>query len=107
MSEHEVDIFDADPERVVSVTVGELRSLCRELYADGYCDRGRGLIDGDGVNESLSELVTVHERTCHFVDRDEDGNPAAYRDGFCDRCGEEMDDADRFCPNCGAEVVDE
>lgn len=63
--------------------------------------------DGDIFDESYVSKRYVQQRTCHFVDRDENGNPAAYRDGFCDRCGEEMDDADLFCPNCGAEVVDE
>ena len=94
MTDHEVYIFDADPDTVVSVTVRELRCLCTDEWE--YC-----------ASDEDDSDIAIPERTCHFVDRDEDGNPAAYRDGFCDRCGEEMDDADRFCPNCGAEVVDE
>ena len=32
----EVRIFDADPERVVSVTVGELQELCQWAYGCGH-----------------------------------------------------------------------
>lgn len=103
MTDHEVYIFGSDPERVVSVAVGKLRSLCEEMYAGGVEYEDGGVM----MCGTTAEHAIVHERTCHFVDRDEDGNPAAYRDGFCDRCGEEMDDADRLCPNCGAEVVGE
>lgn len=108
MSEHEVYILDADPERVVSVTVGELRELWRDAYPP-----------------------TIHERTCHFVWHDMtpcDGAPdltepdGEYR---CSACGKAPDidvqnaidtmQADYYpsaipeaipvCPICGARVV--
>lgn len=133
MSEHEVYIFESDPKRVVSVTVKELQRLCRELYADGSCDRGLGLIDGDDMSESLSELVTIHERTCHFyyVDMTNyDVGPNFVEPDVewrCSACGEAPDvgtqeqidslmadyypsaipEAIPVCPICGARVVGE
>ena len=104
----EVRIFDADPERVVSITVGELQKLWEN-----------GAVFGDSA--------TIHERTCHFVFRDESySTPDGYeQDGtyYCSACGcdlpdwmqEHVDDIqagnidndiDR-CPICGARVVGE
>ena len=98
-----IRIFDADPERVVSVNVGELQGLWRDAYPPA-----------------------IHERTCHFVFRDESySTPDGYeQDGtyYCSACGcdlpdwmqEHVDDIqagkiddyiDR-CPICGARVVD-
>ena len=100
----EVRIICADPERVVSVTVGELQELWRDAYSP-----------------------TVHERTCRFVFRDESYSTldGCEQDGtyYCSACGcdlpdwmqEHVDDIqagnidndiDR-CPICGARVVDE
>ena len=84
MSEHEVYIFDGDPKRVVSVTVGELRSLCTD-------ERDYGVADEDDSD------IAIPERTCHMVD------------GYCDVCGKpdpSSGDA-AFCAHCGARVVDE
>ena len=99
-----IRILDADPERIVSVTVGELQELWRDAYTP-----------------------TIHERTCHLVFRDEsyltpDG---CEQDGtyYCSACvcdlpdwmQEHVDDIQAgtiendidHCPNCGARVVGE
>ena len=104
-----VRIFDEDPERVVSVTVGELQKPWT-IQSDDWLRH-----------------PTVHERTCHFVFRDESySTPDGYeQDGtyYCSACGcdlpdwmqEHVDDIqagkidndiDR-CPICGARVVGE
>jgi ribosomal protein S27AE len=79
-----IRIFDADPERVVSVTVGELRSLIN------------GAVPGDIGDEF------IHERTFHMKKtlRPMYGNK-------CSRCGGGVMESVRFCPNCGARLVDE
>lgn len=61
MTDHEVYIYDGDPERVVSVTVGELRGLCID-------ERGYGVSDEDDSD------ISIPERTCHMID------------GYCDVC---------------------
>ena len=101
-----VRIFDADPERVVSVTVGELQELWEN-----------GAVFGDSA--------TVHERTCHFVYRDESYSTpyGCEQDGayYCSACGcdlpdwmqEHVDDIQAgniendidHCPICGARLV--
>ena len=101
-----IRIFDADPERVVSVTVGELR----KAVTTGWYFNDYGL---------------VHERTCHFVYRDESYSTpyGCEQDGayYCSACGcdlpdwmqEHVDDIQAgtiendidHCPNCGARVV--
>lgn len=114
MTDHEVYIFDGDPRRVVSVTVNELQRLCRELYADGSDDRGLGLIDGEEMNESLSELVTVHERTCHMLECHEWQDEWEPYGIYCSECKEFVPDWNskdnppmpKYCPHCGARVVD-
>ena len=95
----EVCIIGADPERVVSVTVGDLETLL-----DDGMDVEAGFI-GIGT-------VTIHERTCH------NGAPHYIR-FLCSEChyviyhddanetGEPDEDRIKFCPNCGARVVDE
>ena len=108
-----IRIIGADLERVVSVTVGDLETV---LY-DGM-DVEAGFI-GIGT-------VTIHERTCHFVFRDEScSTPDGYeQDGtyYCSACGcdlpdwmqEHVDDIQAGniendiyrCPICGARVVD-
>ena len=109
-----IRIIGADPERVVSVTVGDLETLL-----DDGMDVEAGFI-GIGT-------VTIHERTCHFVFRDESySTPDGYeQDGtyYCSACGRDLpawlqehvddiqagnidNDIDR-CPICGARVVDE
>lgn len=109
----EVRIIGADPERVVSVTVGDLETLL-----DDGMDVETGFI-GIGT-------VTIHERTCHFIFRDESySTPDGYeQDGtyYCSACGcdlpdwmqEHVDDIHAgniendidHCPNCGARVAD-
>ena len=109
-----VRIIGADPERVVSVTVGELQNLCKWAYGCGH--------DFVGMSDA-----TIRERTCHFVYRDESYSTpyGCEQDGayYCSACGcdlpdwmqEHVDDIqagnidndiDR-CPICGARVVDE
>ena len=122
MSEHEIDIFDADPERVVSVTVGELRGLCEEMYGDGVEDCGGSDVR---ISDTLAELITIHDRTCRFVYRDESySTPDGFeQDGtyYCSACAcdlpdwmqEHVDDIQAgnidndidCCPHCGARVV--
>ena len=93
----EVRIFDADPERVVSVTVGELQNLCKWEYGCGH--------DFVGMSDA-----TVHERTCH-------NSAPHYLRFLCSEChhviyhddanetGEPDEDGIKFCPNCGARVI--
>lgn len=105
-------IFDTDPERVVSVTVGDLETLL-----DDGMDVEAGFI-GIGT-------VTIHERTCRFVFRDESYSTpyGCEQDGayYCSACGcdlpdwmqEHVDDIQAgniendidCCPICGARVV--
>ena len=84
MTDHEVDIFDADQEQVVSVTVGELRCLCTDEWEHCASDED----DSD---------MSIPERTCHMVD------------GYCDVCGKpDPSSGDAlFCAHCGAGVVGE
>ena len=100
----EVRIFDEDPERVVSVTVGDLETLL-----DDGMDVEAGFI-GIGT-------VAIHERTCHIqkIDwMDKIGNkPFPRHKVVCSACGLELEsDMSRglpsfyhFCPQCGARVV--
>ena len=105
----EVRIFDADPERVVSVTVGELQKPWT-IQSDDWLRH-----------------PTVRERTCHFVYRDESYSTpyGCEQDGayYCSACGcdlpdwmqEHVDDIQAgkiendidCCPICGARVVGE
>ena len=95
----EVRIFDEDPERVVSVTVGELRNLCKWAYGCGH--------DFVGMSDA-----TVHERTCNMVWIDRVGYVNRWR---CDACGcrsvERIvsdglhDPAPAWCHRCGSRVV--
>ena len=97
-----VSVIGADPEQVVSVTMGDLETLL-----DDGMDVEAGFI-GIGT-------VTIHERTCH----DTCENLCEFS---CSECGAEFDvnknweptmwadgkaTIPRFCPNCGARVVDE
>lgn len=98
----ELDIFAADSDTVVSVTVDELRKL--------YC---QGLSRGP-VGDYDHQGTTIPERTCH------DASDSAW-DLECSRCGCEMLGSNAepalwmdslamppsFCPNCGARVVEE
>ena len=106
-----VRILDADPERVVSVTVGELQELLRAKNHTAY----------------QFHTQTVHERTCHFVYRDESYSTpdGCEQDGtyYCSACdcdlpdwmqwhvddiqaGKIENDIDR-CPICGARLEDD
>ena len=101
MSEHEVDIFDADPERVVSVTVGELQNLCKWAYGCGH--------DFVGMSDA-----TIRERTCSMVWNDRVGDVNRWR---CDACGYRSserivsdrlhDPSPAWCHRCGSRVVGE
>ena len=103
----EVRIFGSDPERVVSVTVGELQRLYSKSWLCGAHDD----IDTDPI---------IHERTCHPKG---DWKPVSQtqkvRRRVCD-CGHElgmdrkvtapftfaeMCELPDYCPNCGARVV--
>ena len=96
-----IRIFDADPERVVSVTVGELRNLCKWAYGCGH--------DFVGMSDA-----TIHEQTCHMVFIGRVGGLNQWR---CDACGcrsSERIISDRlhdpspaWCHRCGARVVDD
>jgi hypothetical protein len=93
-----IRILDADPERVVSVTVGELQELWRDAYPP-----------------------TIHERTCHVLNPHRpNGCEGLGVFGECSECGGEIETvdehdraqnpwkrADAFCKGCGARVVDE
>ena len=89
----EVRILDEDPERVVSVTVGELQELWEN-----------GAVFGDSA--------TIHERTCHMVWIGRVGDVNRWR---CDACGcrsaERIvsdrlhDPAPAWCHRCGSRVV--
>lgn len=97
-----IRIFDADPERAVSVTVGELRSLTN------------GAIPGSIGDEF------IHERTCHVLNPHRpNGCEGLGVFGECSECGGEIETvdehdraqnpwkrADAFCKGCGARVVD-
>ena len=97
--ESTIRIIGADPERVVSVTVGELE----QLLDDGM-DVEAGFLGIGGV--------AIHERTCHDI-------APRYLRFLCSEChhviyhddanetGEPDEDGIKFCPNCGARVVDE
>ena len=109
MSEHEVDIFGSDPERVVSVTVGELQSLCTDAWDCGASD------------EDVSDM-SIHERTCHPKgDWEPMSQTQKVRRLICD-CGYEfgidrenmlpftfsdMCELPNYCPHCGARMVSE
>lgn len=78
-----IRILDADPERVVSVTVGELQ----ELWENGSV---------------LGDSPTIHERTCHMKKtlRPMYGNK-------CSECGGGVMELVSFCPVCGARLADD
>ena len=114
MSEHEVYIFDGDPERVVSVTVGELRGLCTDEWE--YC-----------ASDEDDSDISIPERTCHFCLNEDivhtDIGDEDYGEYVCSACGSPLPDylqdvADQmqagccdepilWCPACGARVVGE
>ena len=99
-----VSIFDADPEQVVSVTVGELGAF----YSRSWHDGAHHVIDSDPF---------VHERTCTnkaveisrmapIEFRTDDLICSACHETFCaDRDGINHPIDWAFCPNCGARVV--
>ena len=105
----EVRIIGADPERVVSVTVGDLETLL-----DDGMDVEAGFI-GIGT-------VTIHERTCHPISS-QDALPDKDRKSiseeltknhafgllrFCSVCHSPLgrsDALDSFCSRCGSRVV--
>ena len=90
----EVSIFDADPERVVSVTVGELQKPWT-IQSDDWLRH-----------------PTVHERMCHMVFIGRVGGVNQWR---CDACGcrsseriisdRLRDPAPAWCHRCGARVI--
>ena len=89
-----IRILDADPERVVSVTVGDLETLL-----DDGMDVEAGFVGID--------TVTIHERTYHNFGG-EKGTNAEFWDFGCTACGWIGDmtaDNPYFCPHCGARVT--
>ena len=107
----EVRIFDADPEQVVSVTVGELQELCQWAYGCGH--------DFVGMADAA-----VHERTCHPISSHEalpDMDWKRFSDEltknhafgllrFCSVCHSPLgqsDTLDSFCSRCGSRVMGE
>ena len=108
-----VRIFEGDPERVVSVTVGELQKLCEWAYGCGH----------DFVGMSDATVHELRERTCS-MDAIDTGEMADYDCSehimHCKNCDAEfgyvlysedgdvsMYDKPKFCPECGARVVGE
>ena len=99
MSEHEVYIFDADPERVVSVTVGELRCLCTDEWEHCASDED----DSD---------IAIPERTCRIARKSGDAIAAGWY--VCSECGLVYPPCDddiarwalQFCPHCGARITE-
>lgn len=97
----ELRIYDADPERVVSVTVRELRCLCTDEWECCASDED----DSD---------ISIPERTCHMVWIGRAGGVNRWR---CDACGcmsaerivsdRLADPAPAWCHRCGARVVSE
>jgi hypothetical protein len=102
----ELRIFEADPRRVVSVTVEELQKV---YYA--------GWATAHGEYECP---VAIHERTCHT-----NGAPDPYTTHVvtrfnpsggtfscawpyirCDICRADIPSGSKFCPNCGSTVVE-
>ncbi len=98
-----IRILDVNPERVVSVTVGELQEIVRSHPKTAY----------------QFHTLAIHERTCHMqkIDwMDKIGNKSLPRHKVvCSACGLELEsDMSRclpsfyhFCPNCGARLVGE
>lgn len=92
----EVRIFDADPERVVSVTVGELQEIVRSHPKTAH----------------QFHTLAIHEQTCHMVFIGRVGGVNQWR---CDACGcrssERIisdrlhDPAPAWCHRCGARVI--
>ena len=99
-----IRILDADPERVVSVTVGELQEIVRSHPKTAH----------------QFHTLAIHERTCHPKG---DWKPVSQtqkvRRLVCD-CGYEfgvdrenaspfdisiMCELPNFCPNCGARIT--
>lgn len=114
MSEHEVYIFDADPKRVVSVTVGELQ----ELLTDPPIERRYDFLS-DSAHTRVRHAF-VRERTCHvdgeYVSHEPtvDALKCSLTSFVCSSCGMPFYMADvccdpepSFCPHCGARVVSE
>jgi rubrerythrin len=90
MSMNEIQVFNADPDRVVSVQVREIQVVLRAVADIANLD-GRELVD-----------ATVRERTCHNVHGHE-------RYMFeCSECGLDIDSdgVPSYCPGCGARVID-
>ena len=102
--ESTVRIFDADPEQVVSVTVGELE----QLLDDGMdVEAGFLGIGGVAIRErtctnkavEISRMAPIEFRTDDFI-------CSACHETFCaDRDGINHPIDWAFCPNCGARVV--
>ena len=95
-------IFDGDPERIVSVTVGELKRLYSKSWLCGAHDD----IDTDPI---------IHERTCHMLECHEWQDEWEPYGIYCSECEAFVPDwksknntpVPKYCPNCGARVVSE
>ena len=87
----EVRIFDEDPERVVSVTVGELR----KAVTTGWYFNDYGLVHERMCHNSVPHYLRFRCSECHYV---------IYHD-YANETGEPDEDGIKFCPNCGARVI--
>ena len=76
----ELRVFEADPSRVVSVTVGELQ----DLFEAGT-EWGENASHGWSV-PNWKDCATVNERTCHDFGGEEGTNGDGY-DFACLACG--------------------
>lgn len=88
----EVRIFDEDPERVVSVTVGELQKPWT-IQSDDW-------LRNPTVHERTCNNIAPHYlrflcSECHYVIYHDDANET----------GEPKEDGIGFCPHCGARVI--
>ncbi len=80
-----VRILDADPERVVSVTVGELQEIVRSHPKTAH----------------QFHTLAIHERTCHMKK-----TLSPMYGNKCSECGGGVMESVRFCPVCGARVTE-
>ena len=86
-----ISILGADPERVVSVTVGELR----KAVTTGWHFNDYGLVHERMCRNSAPHYLRFRCSECHYVIYHDDANET----------GEPDEDRIKFCPNCGSRVI--